>query len=385
MMSLWKKILFATLLTVVFLFSVNALCALGERLAYGAFWGNNRPKGLYIHKNGERPKLKPGANLNGLLYQISINSLGLRGPELLKPKPDQGIRIWAIGGSTTFDIYAATDRETWPALLQEKLQSSLPQSTIEVINAGIPGEIYWGSISDFEQHQPTVNPDYIILYHGPNDLRQVGAPPVQKPGSHMTGQKGETEGMLFSLLSNQEWAILRVLKRWLQPMQPIRSHWKGRSISKNMIREIENRVIKLLRSAQSRNVRPILATHPLKAESKDTGDIAQARVAESAQHLQLTPEAVIKAFEDYNAMIRSVSQRYSVPLADIRHAVGPDADNWGDATHFRHSGSELASKSFHDVLLKDIQSPAQIKRITGGSGASTPSQKRPRQNQRGQR
>ena len=68
---------------------LNLSCALYERLVYGAFWEEGRPKGLYLNSNADRPKLTPGVHLNGWRYDIKINSLGFRGKEL-GPKPQNG-------------------------------------------------------------------------------------------------------------------------------------------------------------------------------------------------------------------------------------------------------------------------------------------------------
>ena len=120
----------------------------------------------------------------------------------------------------------------------------------------------------------------------------------------MKPHKKEKRGALVLLAQQPKNGLLfGVLRRYLQPMQPIRSHWKGRSISSNMIKEVEGQSAPSFTLSTGTRVRPILATHPLRAQSTDTGMVAQTRVAESAQHLQLTPEAVIAAFEDYNSMI----------------------------------------------------------------------------------
>ena len=122
MKGLIRKLLMSAVVTVAALVLINVLMFLGECVAYGTWWSNGQPIGLYSNVSGERPQLKPGAKLNGLLYSISINSMGFRGPELAEVKPDNGLRIWCVGGSTTFDIYAPDDERAWPALLQQRLQ-----------------------------------------------------------------------------------------------------------------------------------------------------------------------------------------------------------------------------------------------------------------------
>jgi lysophospholipase L1-like esterase len=355
--SILKKIVFATILTVILLVLLNFVCAMGERLAYGAFWGDGRPQGLYIHKNGERPRLAPNAILPGFLYDIRINSLGFRGRDLAldKAKKQNHIRIWAIGGSTTFDIYARNNEETWPSLLETYLQKEHSHLKFEVINAGVPGEIYWGSIKDFEKHYRDIRPDFVILYHGPNDLRQVSSTPLQNPDAHNSNQIGPTESWIHLLLSNQEWALIRVLRRTLQPMQPVQPHWENRSVTPHMIKDLEGRVNQMLKAAQQRRVKPILATHALRAQVGDSGDVARIRVAESAQHLQLMPEQVISGFAAYNKMMKKIAQKRNLPLADIRSVINDDPKNWGDATHFRLKGSERTAQEFFSTISPLLQ------------------------------
>ena len=351
-MSIIKKIIFAIILTILSIFLVNALCAIGERTAYGARWAGDRPEGLYIHQNGERPRLAPNAVLSGWLYDIRINSLGFRGRELntQERKPKDTVRIWAIGGSTTFDIFARNNEETWPSLLEQYLQEAHPNLTIEVINAGVPGEVYWGSKTDFEQYHSTLRSEFILLYHGPNDLRQVSTTPMHSHGAHKTHQIGPANPGFHSLLSNQEWALMRVLRRTVQPLQPLQPHWADKSVTQNMINDLQNRVQQMIQSAQHRRVQPILATHALRAQPGDTGDTARTRIAESAQLLQMMPEQVIEGFDAYNDMIRKMAKQRNLPLADVRSVVGPESENWGDATHFRLKGSELAAKEFFSVI-----------------------------------
>jgi lysophospholipase L1-like esterase len=349
-----KKILFSLILTGLGLFLLNVCSALGERLAYGAFWGDERPKGLYIHKNGERPRLKPGANLDGLLYQISVNSLGFRGPEISEKRPQNALRVWCIGGSTTFDIFSPDDASTWPMRLQAKLADRFPSKVVEVLNAGIPGEIYWGSRSDFEQKYSMVKPDYVVLYHGPNDIRQISSSPHHAAGSHNTPTIGPNDGLLHSLLSRQDIALIRVLRRSLQPIEALQPHWEGSKLTNNGLGELRNRVLQFIQSARQRRATPVLASHALRAADGDTGDTARARIAESAQILQMYPEAVIESFRQYNGMMADLAKQQKLPFTDIRAAVDPSPENWGDATHFLAPGSDKAAEAVAGTIAAHL-------------------------------
>ena len=334
-----KKALLSIFLTTITLLTLNGLMALGERLAYGAFWVNGRPDGLYIHQSGQRPQLRPGAELNGWLYQISINAFGFRGQAPSAPMSDNRVRIWCIGGSTTFDIYAPTDAQTWPAQLQATLQAAHPDKVIEVINAGIPGEIYAGSLSDIQRFAKDLQPDWVVMYHGPNDLREVLSLNHKAEGAAPP-----------SILEQGDFALFRILKRNLQQKRLIPQSWSQHRFSRNHRDELERRVHNFLRGIQPLKIKPLLATHAFRAAPNDTGPIAQQNVGEAVLLFQQSPENSIESLDSYNQLVTELAQRYSIPLADVRSAVPSDAQYWGDATHFKAPGSLLAAQKITETL-----------------------------------
>ena len=74
MRDLRRRVLFPLLAMALGLVGLELAANLGERVAYGAFYWHDQPVGLYGSGPGQRPQLKPGARLNGLLYSIHVNS-----------------------------------------------------------------------------------------------------------------------------------------------------------------------------------------------------------------------------------------------------------------------------------------------------------------------
>ena len=68
---------------------------------------------------------------------ININSLGFRGNEFFKIKPDMTYRIFMLGGSPMFGYGASSDETTIPGYMQEFLNEEDFGFDIEVINSGI--------------------------------------------------------------------------------------------------------------------------------------------------------------------------------------------------------------------------------------------------------
>lgn len=105
--------------------------------------------------------------------QVSINSLGLRGPETKEKDPSR-FRFLATGDSFTFG-YGVTNAESWPlqlgALLdREGARHPGDGRPIEVLNGGGPG---WG-VFQMERYLrraiPRFEPDVVMLVVTPIDI-----------------------------------------------------------------------------------------------------------------------------------------------------------------------------------------------------------------------
>ena len=67
---------------------------------------------------------------------ININSLGFRGDEFSKIKPDETYRIFMLGGSPMFGYGATSDETTIPGFTQKIFDEKDFGFDIEVINSG---------------------------------------------------------------------------------------------------------------------------------------------------------------------------------------------------------------------------------------------------------
>ncbi len=336
-MSLLKKLLFAVVGTVLGLVGVNLGAAVYETLPYGVRSVDGQPTGLYaVEAGGGRPQLKRGAHIKGTQYEITINQLGFRGAELRAPKPDNGFRIWAIGGSTTFDIYAPDDGSTWPAVAGRLLQERHPDRVVEVINAGIPGEVFWGNGQDLERLWRTVEPDVVVVYHGINDLRKAATQHLP-PEGHMQKQPVDL-------------AILRVLRRAFAAPRPIPDSWSDRRLTRNQLGEVRRELLNFLSLAERGRIPVLLATHGLRLPQPWTANDANRDIRDLAFILQMPPPAVAEAVDLYNDMVQRIARERRLPVADVRASVPGDARYWGDGCHFSGEGSEIAGKVVAEAL-----------------------------------
>ena len=99
----------------------------------------------------------------------SINSEGFRGPEFMKNKPDNTYRIIAVGDSTTFGA-GVTYENTWPIILEKKLQNLSKSKNIEVINTGGGIAMSLKQSKLIKEKLVDYKPDLIIAFGGQSDM-----------------------------------------------------------------------------------------------------------------------------------------------------------------------------------------------------------------------
>jgi len=106
-----------------------------------------------------------------------INSLGFRGKETTVEKPDHVFRIVCLGGSTTFGLGEPDETQTYPELLEKRLNELYPGGPhFEVINAGTPGWSSAESLINLHFRVLELSPDMVILYDGINDTFAMRLP-----------------------------------------------------------------------------------------------------------------------------------------------------------------------------------------------------------------
>ena len=107
---------------------------------------------------------------------VNINSLGFRGDEFSKIKPDRTYRIFMLGGSPMFGYGATSDETTIPGFTQKFLDEKNFGFDIEVINSGVQAVSSDTELELVKRKLIAFSPDLIIIYDGWNDLRANNSP-----------------------------------------------------------------------------------------------------------------------------------------------------------------------------------------------------------------
>jgi lysophospholipase L1-like esterase len=116
-----------------------------------------------------------------LAYQVNINALGLRGPEITRTPPPGRTRILALGDSMTFGFYLAED-QTWPARLEALLRRE--GRDVEVVNAGVGGWTISAQTRFLEERGLALAPAHVVLAFCANDIADL-----DRPGDAYESQK----------------------------------------------------------------------------------------------------------------------------------------------------------------------------------------------------
>jgi hypothetical protein len=107
--------------------------------------------------------------LPALPHQVSIDSLGFRGPHFPRRKPPGELRIVMAGDSFTYGD-GVHDWQTIPTYLERALRGHCSQ--VRVINAGLPGAAILDELEMIRRALP-LEPDVIVLLFTENDETQM--------------------------------------------------------------------------------------------------------------------------------------------------------------------------------------------------------------------
>lgn len=112
---------------------------------------------------------KPGSYGKLTNKEITHTPAGFRGTEPPLEKPDGGLRIACIGGSSTYGTGPTKDGSTWPARLQTILSEELQPRPVDVLNAGVPSWNSFESLGNLAFRVLPYAPDIVIIYLSTND------------------------------------------------------------------------------------------------------------------------------------------------------------------------------------------------------------------------
>lgn len=130
-------------------------------------WGDDHPiyvaddqRSLRLKKNLETSK-ELRAVPGGLVFKVTSDARGLRGPAAPDPPPGQGLRVLCVGDSMTFGE-GVDDENTYPHQLERILAEKL-QQPVRVYNAGVISLGQQEQKDVVREFAPMLKPDVLLL------------------------------------------------------------------------------------------------------------------------------------------------------------------------------------------------------------------------------
>lgn len=143
-------------------------------------------------------------------------------------KPANGLRIFVIGESSAFG-YPFGPEFAFSAFLQQRLAAAMPDRTVEVVNAAVPGIGSWQALRVVEEISQ-YRPDVLIVYLGHNEFNRAGPPEVSRWRRIMAGlrfyQLAVAAGDAVRNWRDKPGSVAR-MRRFDDPFGPIRDRARG--------------------------------------------------------------------------------------------------------------------------------------------------------------
>ncbi|NVJ48684.1 MAG: SGNH/GDSL hydrolase family protein [Cytophagia bacterium] len=297
------------------------------------------------------------------------NSLGYRGEEIEIEKEQGKARIVCIGGSTTYSDGVKDYKESYPYLLEKDLVRR--GINAEVINAGTPGYYTIQNLQNYYLKIHELKPDFVIIYHGINDLhtRLVWPPEYYKPDQSGAIERVEQiNRSVFRFLS-----VIRVPLVFLD-------YWASESALSSMVKTADTNVSQLYYEQLRKGTYPegFFLNVPVDSIFKINQPVYFKRNTEYMIKLMLEQgaEPILSTFvyssdfpkeapyfraiefqqalAQHNQVMIDLSEQYGLELIDLAKELPIEKDMFTDGVHFTAKGNKLRVKLISDKLTNII-------------------------------
>jgi lysophospholipase L1-like esterase len=300
--------------------------------------------GLYRRHPFLQATAREGTRVRVGDHEVAFNSLGYRSPERPRAKPPQTRRVVCAGGSTTVDLLAPNDQETWPWLLEVELRRTVP--AVEVWNAGCIGWTSLENLISLADRDVDLAPDVVVLLQGINDLQ----PAVHEPFDPQY-ERGHAEVSLRALgldLPPLPWwqrsLLLEQARKlavsesdpWGLLRPPARPGPQRLKMDSEAVVTFARNVRSFIAVAREHGARVLLVTQTIRIRQQHR----DSDLAYLAGWLPgLDPVAAPAQLERFNDVLRRLADGRHTVLADAASEVGWTDGDFADPMHSSSTGS----------------------------------------------
>jgi hypothetical protein len=317
----------------------------------------------------------------------SLNNVGMRGRDVIVPKPPGVLRIVTAGASETFGLYESPGRE-YPRQLEDSLRSVLGRECdgvrIEVVNAAIFGMSLPSVDQDLRMRVAPLHPDVVVYYPTPV---QYLAESVPRPADPVDPGIRTAEPW-FAVLRPRSLNALReqlkeVLPSWLKGwlrQEDLNSAVAGRSQDWRFTTVPDDRLVRydrdlrhIIGTIRAIGAEPVIMTHANHFMARRPGDDDEVATELTAWQLSYprATGAVLIAFDSdavaptLRAALDSGVQAVDLATA-MRTASKQDTSKlFGDYSHFTDAGSALVAHTLTPAVVRTLHEHSACHRDNG--------------------
>lgn len=287
------------------------------------------------------------------------NAQGFRTRETIGPKPPGEIRIVALGGSTTEDVW--NDEGThWPLAAERELHAR-GRTDVRIYNAAMSAFTSAHSLVQLELDVLPYAPDVVLLMQNLNDLFVVyaaanagrpldGAYHVWYGTKHMTGALDDSDVVPLRVVDFVRERIRRLSR---PPPRPPLERYDLEGGVRIFRRNLES----FAAVARAHGVLPIFVTTPIARSPRRFED--EDLLARKGLMNPYPPHARFLADVDrYNDVVRETGAALGVPVVDAARGVPPDDALFVDIAHTSTEGVRAVGAAVASELLLILPPPS---------------------------
>lgn len=305
----------------------------------------------------------------GALASYSLNEKGFRGEPFATEKPEGQVRIFVLGGSSVFDIYASRGN-SWPQLMDDFLGGA-GHEDVRVVNGGVPGHASWDALGRLYSELWLYEPDYVLLYACWNDLKYLTwvspdssllrgfRPKPMRDGSHTVRNpfiypQNAIDGALASISQ----AYVRIRNRYISwrlgpiglegPVEGARGTEAGTSITESGREQLRMNVGLFVDAVREVGAVPVLVAQSRLVDGRNT-DQERTRIDYDA--VGVGHEELVQAFDICDRTLAEVGSRENVPVIRATRFMNGKGDAFRDHVHTNRTGSLALARLVGSSLL----------------------------------
>jgi lysophospholipase L1-like esterase len=353
-----RKAAFMMLTAVVFAVLMSIISEMAVRVRAWVRYGSGQPEAMdqmaAIDPATGLNVLRPGYQRHSSRVSMRINSLGFRGADFTVAKPPRTIRIAALGASTTFCAEVSSDDAVWPHRLQEALQRSHPDVTIQVINAGVPGYLASDSLKNLQLRVLPLDPDLVIYYEANNDLAFDTRTLAR--AQHLIPESSESG---WSRMLARHSLLFDLVQKNLRISIAQRTNLVGKldRLPPNLPDRFVGQLDKFHRELENRGIPMVMSTFFVKYRRNQPADVQMHNASGVFYYMPwMTLDTLLDGIDMYNDAIVEYARSHGVVVIDDRDSIPGDDRYFADWIHFADAGAAAMGERVgrfiedHDLL-----------------------------------